>query len=176
MAGSPEIELPKGQQLADAAKGRRPAAKSALIVRGQSPSEDPFLNEPAVAMLETAKAQAQTDGRTSLTAPPLRSARQEHQVTSDAGEFARAREGDRGNARWSVDEAPSRKATAADSPPAKAKQVRTLPRKSPQDVAVAETRSSAMPRQATEWSEFPPDPRPSPLILRGQGNHSRSAK
>jgi hypothetical protein len=107
MAGSPETELPQGQQLADSAKSRPLGAKQEPVVRGQSPSADPFLDEP------------------SLNEPALR-------------------------------EQPAEK-------PAQA-----LPRQSRPEAEVAQNRSSTRPRQATEWSEFPPDPRPSPLVLRGR--------
>ncbi len=45
IAGSPEIELPQGQQLAAVSKDQRPApgGQGLPIVRGQKPAEDPFL-------------------------------------------------------------------------------------------------------------------------------------
>ena len=174
MAGSPEIELPKGQQLADAATGSHPVQKQELIVRGQSPSEDPFLDEPAVAMLETAIVQNRDDGRASPKAPELRAPPIRRQKKSLAaadstavGEIASA---DRGNARWRVDDdlSPNATAPATDLPPPAEKPARVVPRNNPRRIQIAETRSSAMPPQATEWSEFPQDPRPSPLILRGR--------
>ncbi|HMC10181.1 MAG TPA: hypothetical protein VKH44_02780 [Pirellulaceae bacterium] len=172
MAGSPEIELPRGQQLADATKGRRRADKHELIVRGQSPSADPFLDEPAVAVLETAKVREQPSGHASPAAaefrdPPIR--RQKNAIAAaDSTPKREVASTDRRNAAWSADEAPSRKVTASESTPETETPARARARQRPQDVEIAEVRNSAMPRQATEWSEIPPDPRPSPLILRGR--------
>jgi len=156
MAGSPEIELPQGQQLADAAKGRRPAEKPELIVRGQSPSVDPFLdepglnevalNEPNATILETAKVRVQPEDRTRPTALELRAPPVRRQ--KNAG-------------------------TSADSPTTAETPGRALPRPSRPDNDVADTRNSPRPRQAMEWSEFPPDPRPSPLVLRGRDQTRR---
>jgi hypothetical protein len=187
MAGSPEIELPRGQQLADVPKGRRPAERQGLIIRGQSPVEDPFLNEPglndptpkesglketAVALNETANVRDQRNSRTLPTAPEMRAPpirRQKNALAAaDSPAVARIASLERGNSQWSVDEGDSPNAAATESMSATEKPARALPRKSPQKVEVAETRSSARPRQATEWSEFPPDPRPSPLTLRGR--------
>ena len=182
MAGSPEIELPKGQQLADASKGRRPVEKQGLVIRGQSPVEDPFLNEPglsepdrnqpAVALLETANVREQRNTRTlpaapEMRAPPIRRQKKEL-ATVDSPAVARNASLDRGNSQWSDNEEESPNTTPAASSSASEGPARTLPRKSPQKVEIAETRNSASPRQATEWSEFPPDPRPSPLTLRGR--------
>jgi len=177
MAGSPEVELPKGQQLADVSKGRRPTEKQNLIVRGQSPREDPFLDEP----LERDSPLVQRDDRgTSPTAPqsralPLRR-QQRAPVVADSPAASRIASSDQGIVHSSVDEDISSNPTAANLPPAAEKPARAVPRQNSPRIEVAETRSSARPRQATEWSEFPQDPRPSPLILRGQSSHSRSAR
>jgi hypothetical protein len=192
MAGSPEIDLPKGQQLADASQGRRPVEKQGLIIRGQSPVEDPFLNEPslnepgmnesmpneprrkepAVALLKTANARDQRNNRTLPTAPEVRALpirRQKNELsTADSLASARNANSDRGNSQWTDNEDESPNTMPAASFGASERPARSLPRKSPQKVEIAETRRSASPRQATEWSEFPPDPRPSPLTLRGR--------
>jgi hypothetical protein len=192
MAGSPEIELPKGQQLADASKGRRAAEKPGLIIRGQSPVEDPFLNEtgvnekganepplkgpglkePAVAVLESANVRERRNSRTLPTAPEMRAPpirrRKKESIEADSPAVARIATSDRENSPGRIDEDNSSNTTMADTFPTTEKPSRALPRQSPQRVEVAETRSSAKPRQATEWSEFPPDPRPSPLTLRGR--------
>jgi hypothetical protein len=172
IAGSPEIELPQGQQFAEASKGRRPAEKHELIIRGQSPTEDPFLNEPALAMVETASVRNQDIRRSSSTTPELRAPPIRRQKKAPierespaAGQIASS---DRGNAQGSVTEDVSSTVSATELPPETKRPARVVPRKIPQRIEVAETRSSAKPRQATEWSEFPQDPRPSPLILRGR--------
>jgi len=171
LAGSPEVELPRGQQLADGSHGRRAPQKQELIVRGQSPSEDPFLNEPAVALLDTATTRQQGESHTRLTAVesralPVRRQKKTPPAT-DSPTVDQIAGSDRNDTGRAVDEDLSRNESATNSP-ATENPPRVIPRKNPQRIQVAETRSSASPRQATEWSEFPQDPRPSPLILRGR--------
>src|SRR5579872_7497957 len=51
VAGSPEIARPKDQELASDRKNKKQAPeKVAPVVRAQSPSEDPFLDEPVAAV------------------------------------------------------------------------------------------------------------------------------
>jgi hypothetical protein len=140
MAGSPETELPQGQQLADSAKSRPVAAKQEPIVRGQSPSADPFLDEP------------------SLNEPGLN----QPVVKEPALKEMRRARLESVKVRVPPEERTLPTATATDKP------AQALPGKNRLQGEVAQNRSSTRPRQATEWSEFPPDPRPSPLVLRGR--------
>jgi hypothetical protein len=171
MAGSPELELPKGQQLADASKDRRPQQQEPII-RGQSPTEDPFLNEPSTTLLATATVENRDDSRNVSGALQMRAAptrRQENApempAFSSVGKTASLKQGP---SRRSLDIDSACNATISDWPTVGQKSARVVPRKNPQRVEAVEGRISALPRQATEWSEFPQDPRPSPLILRGR--------
>lgn len=174
MAGSPEIELPRGQMLADASPGRQLAAKGELVVRGQNPAEDPFLTERAAA----------TAARTTspLTAPEPRPLPVAHRQSptvdhkrTDRDDPAAARPGDDDRRSSEVDGDRAGELTTgsrADEDKLD-EEVRPAPpirkparqRRKSAEIRMAGTRNPAAPPQATEWSEFPPDPRPSPLIL-----------
>jgi hypothetical protein len=168
IAGSPEINLPKGQMLADAARGRA-REQSQPIVRGQKPteSEDPFLEDAPTEIAETPKAGANNGG---LSAPeprqnPLKQ-KAAHPLREPRRE-ARPRSVPTDDPRVADEEAPQSrrqaKPEAADRPDA------SLPGgNQKQEVHLAEARNSAKHRQVTEWSEFPQDPRPSPLALPGR--------
>jgi hypothetical protein len=216
IAGSPELDLPKGQMLADNSHGntqkRRGAAQGEMIIRGQSPVEDPFLNEGTKEL-----AAAKQPGRPEkLQAPPPRS----RPLPVDRSAVAASR-----NARPATPAGADRNVIAAntsslsesllpDDEPGEAspqnssanesadsetdnaiaselaeeKEVEQTPPPRPaprpakkparkvrpdvpavSDLKVAEARTPSTRRQATEWSEFPPDPRPSPLILPRRG-------
>jgi hypothetical protein len=172
MAGCPEVELPQGQMLADAVKGRPTAAKGELIIRGQSPDEDPFLSERAVAMSGTAGA---ARGGRRLTAPesrPLPPTRRNNPAAERAPSAAKViantpdertgKESDEGS---SMDDSDADAAQERVPPRAKTRPAQALPRRKAATIDVAESRTPATRRQTTEWSEFPPDLRPSPLIL-----------
>jgi hypothetical protein len=209
IAGCPEIDLPKGQMLAAKEKPMDPksTAKGELIVRGQSPNEDPFLGEQTAAMgvgtapssgnrpktltapeprplpvaekkksvpAEVALAQnaasgndrsrrdlpgerrARVDERLDNWIVPESSDRNERQDVGDDTDGSADDEGD-GDAAEPLDRVPPRRPTQrpADVSPR---------RNSPADRTLA-VRNSAPRRQTMECSEFPRDPRPSPLLL-----------
>jgi hypothetical protein len=130
------------------------------------------LTDPALAMVETASARNQDIRGSSPTAPEMRAPPIRHQKKAPlVAESPAARQiasSDRGIAQWSVAEEASSNASATELPPETKRPAQVVPRKNSRRIEVAEIRSSAKPRQATEWSEFPQDPRPSPLILRGR--------
>src|SRR5262245_16850849 len=66
IAGSPEIELPKGQLLAQNSKSKPAAEQGKLVVRGQGP-EDPFLDDAT-----EAEDALRTAGREPLSVPDVR--------------------------------------------------------------------------------------------------------
>jgi len=163
IAGSPEIELPKGQLLAEASSPKRTAEQGKLIVRGQKP-EDPFLDD---ATNETAEP-VTAPGKAPLAAPEVR-ALKNNQKTALPPAVPRQGKADgpaSAEDEWKVDEdrvQPPRQPNATSDSDRS-----TAPRKNRKDVPVAESRSSATHRQVTEWSEFPQDPRPSPFALPGR--------
>ena len=183
MAGCPEIELPKDQMLAENAKGRQAATKGEMVIRGQSPDEDPFLSERTVAKESGGTRDASAArGRSKLTAPesrPLPVARKNGPVAERAPPASkpaakipaakipeeRAEEDDDDHDRESLNE--TRDADAVEEPEeqlAATRPSQKTPRRNAIAINVADSRPATR-RQATEWSEFPPDPRPSPLIL-----------
>lgn len=184
MAGCPEVDLPKGQMLAGNSNGSHTAAKGEMVIRGQSPAEDPFLNERAVAMLNSTQ---ETDamGRTSsarsgskLRAPesrPLPVARKSLASVQEAP-AARAPVATTRNERTeqvqpdndldeSTDDYDDDSIQEQEMPRPAVRPSRIAPRRNAIAVKIADSRTPANRRQATEWSELPPDPRPSPLIL-----------
>jgi hypothetical protein len=162
IAGSPELDLPRDQQLADASRAGAPSGLKAPIVRGQKPSEDPFLAESSpthaevmpAGRSEAAKLSASGRKVSSQDLPRANQLRQKEEAASDR--------------QIADDERPFAKAP----PPADTlrirKEAKPQPKEQPREVSTAETRSSAKGRQVTEWSEFPQDPRPSPIILPGR--------
>jgi hypothetical protein len=211
IAGCPEIELPKGQMLAakDNAKGPKSTNPGEMIVRGQSPNEDPFLSEKAVALGVAAAPGARNKPKTpasrSLSLPlaekktlPVEVAmarndsagnhRNRNEVPDERKVLADERLDD-----WIVadssdrdelqnadddaddtvdDDAAEDESEEAAPVPPPSPASRSVPRRadvspqhnSPADRTLA-ARNRAPHRQTTEWSEFPHDPRPSPLLL-----------
>jgi hypothetical protein len=185
-AGCPEIELPKGQMLAENTKGIKTAGQGELIVRGQSPIEDPFLNDRIVAMGTGATGTAQE-----ITAATALAARESSRlaapeprplpVARKIGRAAASPEAARGPAakaqqerrdqianddEQSFDKGDSDSTLEQERPRATTRPAQIRPPRSKSSaVKIADSRASTPRRQATEWSEFPPDPRPSPLIL-----------
>jgi hypothetical protein len=169
IAGSPEISLPKGQMLADNSRNR-PAEQAPPIVRGQKPSEteDPFLEDSRTEVSDSSPAGVKDGGLAApeprprplqrKTAHPLptqpRTTREAAKASEESQDVDEAVAPGRQAANPSVGEV-----GVADRPPEK-----NLKKKVP----VAEARTSAQHRQVTEWSEFPSDPRPSPLALPGR--------
>jgi hypothetical protein len=163
IAGSPEIELPKGQMLAQNSKSKPPAEQGKLVVRGQGP-EDPFLNDGTEA--EEAPRSA---GREPLSAPGVRALPHKQKAAMPPA-MPRGAADDEAMAddEWTVDESrplirqpPSGAAKNDSDRPAASK-------KESKESSAAGTRSPATQRQVTEWSEFPQDPRPSPFALPGR--------
>jgi hypothetical protein len=168
IAGSPELNLPRDQQLAEASRSGKPAGAQAPIVRGQKPAEDPFLNEQSPTVAETSPVRGAALPKTLEAAKPAagekKFAAKELPLSRPASQAAEVDDD-----QWiAVDEEKSL-ARAPRSPAAPEKKpMKVRSKTEPQEVPVAETRSSAKGRQVTEWSEFPQDPRPSPLILPGR--------
>lgn len=170
MAGCPEIELPKGQMLADASPGRQVAAKGELIVRGQSPVEDPFLNERSVAL---AASPVQRDHGT-LTAPQPRIRTREkpnsfrdrpHREIETTTPMPREPADAGDDSQETIEVNPADFVEEPESPRPASRPEPAPSRRKSSGIRLAGAPSQAQRRQATEWSEFPPDPRPSPLIL-----------
>src|SRR5262245_24157718 len=165
IAGSPEIELPKGQMLAENSKPKRAAEQGKLVVRGQNPSEDPFMDDTS-----DAEEAPKSAGREPLSAPEARAMprKQKAAMPPAASKDTAAHDEAMADDGWSVDEShplarqPSNAATKNDGDrPAASK-------KAHKEAYAAGTRSPATHRQVTEWSEFPQDPRPSPFALPGR--------
>lgn len=171
LAGSPEINLPKDQQLADARNGQKLPAQSAIIIRGQSPAEDPFLDDPALAPGDDGTGRSTRE----LTAPAPRPLRK-----------SKAKDGGAAPSLASIEDdsvPPIRKLASGDESRIRTGEAQIIPaneRRTRSDSASAGRTAQhptkgapAARRQVTEWSEFPQDPRPSPFILPG-GNRSGS--
>jgi hypothetical protein len=166
MAGSPEIDLPKGQLYADDSRNRRPAAPAQLIVRGQKPNEteDPFLADSSSDEEEPRRA---APAKGLLAAPEPRrlpmNRKTAHPVAAtrrEAGSIAESTDEER-----SVeDDVPPRPRQTKPVEKPDAKSSRT----NEQEIQVAGSRNPVTQRQVTEWSEFPQDPRPSPFALPGR--------
>lgn len=188
IAGSPEVDLPKGQALAHVEKEKKSLASGEVIVRGQSPAEDPFITDQVVAMVEPPR----SPGGNSLAAPAPRERpmRREQKIPANRRENDERRAGSeepgREQKKSPVAAAPKANIYVSDETrregpesdeeagelPMKSQPrssnsnpSRALPRKQSGKTQVAEARTSAARRQVTEWSEFPQDQRPSPLIL-----------
>lgn len=172
MAGSPEIELPKGQLLVDAASNRQTVAKGRdLIVRGQSPVEDPFLESRVVAAVASPTA---GNGSVPVATEPAKPAspRRKHLVTQAPMVLDETEDAETIRADVDSDEADAEDSDSIEeSAPVNAtpRGSQSRPRSTKSEVQIAGTRTPATRRQATEWSEFPPDSRPSPLILPAPG-------
>jgi hypothetical protein len=167
IAGSPELNLPRDQQLADGSRAGRPAELQAPIVRGQKPAEDPFLAEAAPVRVEAAQSENSESPKVLEAAKPAATGRKVPvQVLPLAGRSRQEREA-ANDRQISDDEKPFAKAPQAVEGPQKKGAAPRL-KEQPREVPAAETRSSAKGRQVTEWSEFPQDPRPSPIILPGR--------
>lgn len=182
MAGSPELELPQGQQYAAVTKGQRPApaAQGMPIVRGQKPAEDPFLEDSAVAMEEThaprvAQAALAGNSRTRTIPVPGRAMGKGTAVVTSFEPAAEpvgiAKSNAAKSAQIEEHENP-RRLSKSKASVLTADTEHKLASKNSQEELVAETRISAtMPRQVTEWSEFPQDPRPSPFARPGRNRN-----
>ncbi|MBI3866705.1 MAG: hypothetical protein HY290_32895 [Planctomycetia bacterium] len=176
IAGCPEIDLPKGQMLADSSAGRNAAPQEGFVIRGQSPVEDPFLSERAVPITVAApqRGNAARPAAKSLALPVSRNTRPVNQppaVDTDAASGLNQDQPESANdnshdSSDEIEDAPVRREAAPRSRP---KLEQKLPRSKPAQTMMSEARTSSTGRQATEWSEFPPDPRPSPLILPAAG-------
>ncbi len=168
IAGSPELELPRDQQLADATRAGAPSGLKAPIVRGQKPAEDPFLTESSPSHAEVTPA-GRTEAPRMLEAAKLPAtgrkvaARELPRASQPRGERETA-----GDRQMADDEKPFAKAPPPAEAPQTRREAKPQPKEQPREVSTAETRSSAKGRQVTEWSEFPQDPRPSPIILPGR--------
>jgi hypothetical protein len=171
MAGGHEIDLPKGQQLADASRSERSTEQGKPIVRGQKPAEDPFLSDSSIAAVESGRSRADE-----LVAPeprprsvPNRKAGPQRVRVADVTMPA-ADERDEMNAGWHTADEKRTESAAVEAEPSAAQSSSKGPRQKRPDkhAKVADSRNSATPRQVTEWSEFPQDPRPSPFAVPGR--------
>jgi len=163
IAGSPELELPKGQLLAQNSKSKPPAEQGKLIVRGQGP-EDPFLEDVS----ETEDGQ-KSAGREALPAPDVRALPRNQKAAMPAATPKETANDDvMADDGWTVDE---NRSLTGRPPKGAAKNDNDRPaasKKESKEAPAAGTRSPAPQRQVTEWSEFPQDPRPSPFALPGR--------
>ncbi|MBS0263674.1 MAG: hypothetical protein JSS02_17155 [Planctomycetes bacterium] len=183
MAGCPENTLPEGQMLADNT-GKTPAAardarnanpRGNMVVRGQSPEGDPFLDFPAAEKNGSGRAR---NGQVAAAPQrkPLPVTRD--QSPSAVASFADQNRGARGRAaaniaadddesEWVVDEARVASTGSADEQDDDADDRRdprrTGSQRRPREFKVAELRIPAGSRQRTPWSEFPGEPRPNPF-------------
>jgi len=162
VAGSPEIELPRGQMLAQNSKAKPSAEQGKLIVRGQGP-EDPFLDEGAEAEeapksagreLSTPDVRPLPRNQKAAMPPATPSDTEDNEAMADDG--------------WRVDESRPQMGRPPKGAAKNDNDRRAAPKKENKDAPAAGTRSPATQRQVTEWSEFPPDPRPSPFALPGR--------
>jgi hypothetical protein len=172
MAGCPEIKLPKGQMLAENEKQSNTASRGETIIRGQSPAEDPFLNDEPVALASAAAPRRGihlaapeprplpvTRKNKAASASPPASRKPESALcdeTVDEVVDNHRKPNDDGELDSSLQSKPNRAATRPSNSP---------PRRKATAVKIADSRAPSAGRQTTEWSEFPPDLRPSPLIL-----------
>jgi hypothetical protein len=165
IAGSPEIELPKGQMLADASNQKRPAEQGKAIVRGQKP-EDPFLDDTTNETAEPVKA----PGKAPQAAPEVRALPQKQKTALPpaASKQGKADVAATAEEKWMVDEdrvqALQQRSTTAMNDSDRS----VSPKKDRKEVPLAGSRNPTTHRQVTEWSEFPQDPRPSPFALPGR--------
>ena len=170
VAGSPEIAMPKDQELASSGSKLLPAEK-APILRAQSPSDDPFLENATAAPAKAALP-------ITVTSPAPRERPKQKLARAEAEGPVAAEEGHERVVRESSncrgDAAPRESSTKIGS----SSKIDLAAEKRTRSAAATklavqrtETASSAARRQVTEWSEFPQDPRPSPFRLPG-GNRS----
>jgi hypothetical protein len=167
IAGGPELAVPRDQQLADSSVTGGAAASQAPIVRGQKPAEDPFLNETAPTRVDAPPARTTGAPRILEAAKPADPVKRVAAQELPLAGRPRAEPVPAGDRQAADDESPLAKV----QPPPEAREkkgTRLRPKEQPREVPAAETRSSAKGRQVTEWSEFPQDPRPSPIILPGR--------
>jgi hypothetical protein len=173
VAGCPDLKLPDGQLLADRGEQNHPAGQQ-FVVRGQTPADDPFLDN-APSQTRLAGRQEVGDTEHSVPARPLPLAQKTGSRTDRPDEREAALEPcDRVKARAPA--APRHPATRSDPftndeiPPIakapgalpsalRARQSRTRP---------AEAGSDGAQRRTVPCSEFPFDPRPSPLTRTGK--------
>jgi len=168
IAGGHESNLPKGQQLAEASRGNAAAEQTKPVIRGQKPSEDPFLDDSSIAVVEAGRSRGE-----GLVAPEPK----ERPAAKRKAAPERARvvavvkpTADERNDAWSTGDDDRPRADASEAEPPSERPSLSLPTKNGREKheEFAGSRSSAKERQVTEWSEFPQDPRPSPLALPGR--------
>jgi hypothetical protein len=171
MAGGHESDLPKGQQLADASRSERPAEQAKPIVRGQKPAEDPFLGDSSIAAAEVSRSRGDE-----LAAPeprprsaPKRKAGPQRVRVADVTPPAADERDEKDGCRQMGDDKPAESAAIESEASAeKSGSSGTRQKRQDKNAKVADSRNSATPRQVTEWSEFPQDPRPSPFAQPGR--------
>ena len=172
VAGSPEIQQ-DGVQLAEVVTPPRAAQPAKLIIRGQKPPEDPFLGDSALAMVDVAQpgnrnsaevVEPNTLPALGKSAPRLTTNRSAEKADANLNH-----EPPRANSNPSRQPNPStttdRKVAISRTAIARTDVTQPLKKEKKKDVQFAEARTSSKPRQVTEWSEFPQDPRPSPFRL-----------
>lgn len=172
VAGSPEIAKPKDQELASNRKKQGPE-KGAPVLRAQSPSEDPFIDEP-VAAVESAPRRA-----TGFAAPAPRERPRRKPGARDRQPAVERNQREAGQRELlEVRNEAAADVSADDSRPhgnSMNVELAANQRHRGAEVKFAGQRNdqfdAAARRQVTEWSEFPQDPRPSPFRLPG-GNRS----
>jgi len=168
IAGSPELELPKGQLLVDAGQPRpadRPVERPGTVIRGQSPVEDPFLESHTPSKLAAPAPRTKNSAMTAkpaaeeLTARPPRRRKPPVAVTTEP---AAAATDDDDDFIVAEDVIPR---SDAEPVPVDPKAAQEFPGNKRREIHNAEARTSANQRQVTEWSEFPQDHRPNPMTL-----------